>query len=57
MTKLLMESEMWMSSGGTQSLLHSHADHNLHCVFAGRKDFILIDTKYKDIFDYKERVS
>ncbi|KAI0222815.1 Fibrinogen-like protein 1 [Lamellibrachia satsuma] len=46
--ELAEEAEIWMSSGGTASLLHSHADHNLHCVLAGRKDFILIQPKYKD---------
>ena len=37
-----------MSSGGTASLLHSHADENIHCVLAGRKDFILIHQKELD---------
>jgi lysine-specific demethylase 8 len=46
----LMESELWMSSGGTSSLLHSHADHDLHCLVSGRKDFIFIESKYKEIF-------
>ena len=46
-----------MSSGGTASLLHSHADHNLHCVLAGRKDFILIQPKYKDKLAFHADVS
>jgi lysine-specific demethylase 8 len=52
----LQEAEFWMSSGGTASLLHSHDDHNLHCVLFGRKDFILIEGKYKDSFEYIEKV-
>lgn len=51
----LKEAEFWMSSGGTASLLHSHDDHNLHCVLFGRKDFILIEGKYKDSFEYIEK--
>ncbi|KAL4217847.1 hypothetical protein ACF0H5_022586 [Mactra antiquata] len=50
----LTEAEMWMSSGGTASLLHSHGDHNLHCVIDGRKDFILIDPQYKENFKFQE---
>ncbi|KAK3087063.1 hypothetical protein FSP39_001162 [Pinctada imbricata] len=54
-SKRLQEAELWMSSGGTSSLLHSHEDHNLHCVLFGRKDFIIIDEKYKNNFDFKEK--
>jgi len=49
--KMLQEAEMWMSSGGTSSNLHYDADHNLHCLIDGRKDFIMYDPKYKDRFD------
>jgi len=52
----LTESELWMSSGGTSSLLHSHADHDLHCVIAGRKDFILIERQFKHVFHFVDRV-
>ncbi|PAA52999.1 hypothetical protein BOX15_Mlig007632g1 [Macrostomum lignano] len=44
----ITEAEMWMSSGGTGSLLHYHSEHQLHCMADGRKDFILIEHKYKD---------
>ena len=57
MSKFLEETELWMSSGGTSSLLHSHADHNMHCVLAGRKDFILIHPKYKDKLAFHSNVS
>ena len=53
----LQGAELWMSSGGTASLLHSHDDHNLHCVLFGRKDFIIIERMYKDSFDYRDKVS
>ncbi|CAD5119390.1 DgyrCDS8004 [Dimorphilus gyrociliatus] len=51
-TKYLLESGLWMSSGGTSSLIHSHADHNLHCLLAGRKDFTVIEEKYKEMLQY-----
>lgn len=35
-----------MSSGGTRSVIHYDADHNLHCLVAGRKDFIMMEKKY-----------
>ena len=38
----LVEPYLWMSAGETSSLLHSHPEHNLHCVLDGRKDFILM---------------
>ncbi|XP_013380535.1 uncharacterized protein LOC106151697 [Lingula anatina] len=52
--KYLQESELWMSSGGTTSMLHYHADHNLHCVVTGRKDFILIHPEHKETFEMVE---
>lgn len=55
--RAMLESEIWMSSGGTSSLLHAHADHDLHCVLAGRKDFILIEAKHKDNLQWIDKVS
>jgi len=51
--EFLQEAEMWMSSGGTSSHLHYDADHNLHCLITGRKDFIMYDPKHMDRFDMK----
>ncbi|XP_068724814.1 uncharacterized protein [Montipora capricornis] len=39
----LHELNLWMSSGGTRSVIHFDADHNIHCLVAGRKDFVMID--------------
>eukprot|EP00794_Sanderia_malayensis_P012073 gene12073-13317_t len=36
------ESNFWMSNGGTRSVIHYDADHNLHCMIAGRKDLIMV---------------
>ena len=44
---------MWMSSGGTSSNLHYDADHNMHCLVDGRKDFIMVDPKYKDKLNFE----
>ena len=52
-----MESEIWFSSGDTSSTLHSHADHDLHCLLAGRKDFTFIDAKHRHVFDFKDKVT
>ena len=57
MGKFLEASELWMSSGGTASLLHTHADHSLHCVLAGRKDFILVHAQHKDKLAFHADVS
>ena len=36
------ESNFWMSNGGTRSVIHYDADHNLHCMITGRKDLIMV---------------
>ncbi|XP_025089638.1 jmjC domain-containing protein 5-like [Pomacea canaliculata] len=51
-SRSLQEAELWVSSGGTSSRLHSHDDHNLHCVFFGRRDFILIDNQFRNNFAF-----
>ena len=51
------ETNFWMSSGGTRSVIHYDADHNLHCLVAGRKDFMMIEKQYyKDLY-FLEKVS
>ncbi|XP_078676600.1 uncharacterized protein LOC144913655 [Branchiostoma floridae x Branchiostoma belcheri] len=47
----ILESNLWLSGGGTRSLLHYDADHNLHCLVSGRKDFIMVEAKYEDLLD------
>ena len=44
---------MWMSSGGTSSNLHYDADHNMHCLVDGRKDFIMYDPKHKEYLKFE----
>ena len=41
--KFIHELNFWMSSGGTRSVIHYDADHNIHCLVAGRKDFMMMD--------------
>jgi len=50
------ETNFWMSSGGTRSVIHYDADHNLHCLVSGRKDFIMIERKYAEDFYFFEMV-
>ena len=45
-----------MSSGGTRSVIHYDADHNLHCLVAGRKDFIMIEKQYYSDLYFLEKV-
>jgi len=47
----LIEPYLWMSAGDTSSLIHSHPEHNLHCIIDGRKDFILIPSQQFEKFD------
>ncbi|XP_070548613.1 uncharacterized protein [Ptychodera flava] len=47
----IQELNFWMSSGGTASIIHYDADHNIHCLLAGRKDFMMIDPYYNRYLD------
>ena len=44
----IMEATLWLSSGGTSSLLHRDADNAINCLLNGTKDWILIDPKHED---------
>lgn len=48
----LHELNFWMSSGGTRSVIHYDADHNIHCLIAGRKDFMMINKKGNEGYLY-----
>ena len=39
---------MWLSNGGTKSVLHSDSNHHLNCLIRGIKDFILISGNAPD---------
>ncbi|KAJ8026801.1 Lysine-specific demethylase 8 [Holothuria leucospilota] len=50
----LVDCLLWISGGGTKSVLHNDNVDNINCIFSGRKEFLLLNyTKYKDdiIFD------
>ncbi|XP_019622008.1 PREDICTED: lysine-specific demethylase 8-like [Branchiostoma belcheri] len=51
----VLETNLWMSAGGTSSMLQYDADHNLQCLLSGRKDFIMIHPKYADQLDLEEK--
>ncbi|XP_078483175.1 bifunctional peptidase and (3S)-lysyl hydroxylase JMJD7 [Ciona intestinalis] len=40
---------MWLSSGGTKSVLHNDSFENLNCVLDGTKEFVMIDKKHADL--------
>lgn len=40
-TQRLQETVLWFSSGRTRSVIHNDANHNVHCVLAGTKHWIL----------------
>ncbi|XP_071090330.1 bifunctional peptidase and arginyl-hydroxylase JMJD5-like [Haliotis cracherodii] len=44
---VLHDAVLWMSSGGTKSVLHSDKLDNLLCVLSGTKDVILIDKAHQ----------
>ncbi|XP_048259368.1 bifunctional peptidase and arginyl-hydroxylase JMJD5-like [Haliotis rufescens] len=45
--KLMTLYNLWFSSGGTKSVLHSDSMDNINCLMDGTKDFIFIDKRYK----------
>ena len=50
------ETNFWMSSGGTRSVIHYDADENLHCIINGSKDFMMMKNKYKHFLPSFEKV-
>ncbi|KAL5254180.1 hypothetical protein ACHWQZ_G013822 [Mnemiopsis leidyi] len=51
----LLELNLWMGSGDTASQVHYDADHNVHCLIAGKKSFFMIHPdQYKKL--YMERL-
>jgi len=38
----ILEANLWISSGGTKSMLHKDADNAINCLLNGTKDWILI---------------
>lgn len=53
----LVEPYLWISAGETSSLIHSHPEHNLHCVIDGRKDFIIIPIdQFKNNKDWRQQL-
>ena len=42
----LLEANLWLSSGGTKSLLHKDADNAINCLLNGTKEWLLIHPKY-----------
>jgi len=45
-------SSMWVSGGGTRSLLHSDGYDNMNCVYSGSKEFYLASPRHEENFYY-----
>mmetsp|Transcript_32351 Transcript_32351/g.84680 ORF Transcript_32351/g.84680 Transcript_32351/m.84680 type:complete len:559 (-) Transcript_32351:163-1839(-) len=48
------ETNLWMSSGGTRSVIHHDADTLINCVVAGRKEWIFADWEHKFDFEMQQ---
>lgn len=44
----LVEVDLWMSGGGTKSILHKDAYNAINCLYNGTKEWKLIEYKYED---------
>lgn len=56
LAKSIIDISLWVSSGGTKSVLHTDALENIHCVLSGSKTFLLSDKTHSEkiIFDHPE---
>ena len=52
-TKLLDVATMWMSSGGTYSVLHNDDQDNINCLFAGSKRMVFWHPARRDLIQSK----
>ncbi|XP_033095598.1 jmjC domain-containing protein C-like isoform X2 [Anneissia japonica] len=54
--KKLAATVMWISNGGTKSVLHNDDVDNINCLFSGKKEILFIDFKYREyvILDHFE---
>ena len=49
--KRMVEIDLWMSSGSSQSILHKDAFHTMNCLINGTKDWKIVLYKYeKDLY-------
>ena len=48
--RLVHSHMLWMSAGGTESVLHTDQYDNLNCVYAGTKRFWLVDSVFHPYF-------
>ncbi|KAI0233047.1 hypothetical protein LSAT2_016683 [Lamellibrachia satsuma] len=43
--------QVWLSGGGTQSVLHSDGMENINCMFDGRKQIIMMDKRQEQLVE------
>ena len=46
--KRLVEVDLWMSSGGSKSILHKDAFNAINCLYNGTKEWKLVEYKYEE---------
>ena len=44
----LVEVDLWMSGGGTKSILHKDAYNAINCLYNGTKEWKMVEYKYED---------
>jgi hypothetical protein len=49
------EANLWMSNGGTRSLIHHDADTLINCVIDGRKEWAFVNWERKFDLDMNQR--
>ena len=53
-TSHLQTSIMWWSSGGTKSVIHNDDQHNINCLFAGKKRLAFWSLHDRDVIETEE---
>ena len=51
---MLQDIIVWLSNGGTNSVLHNDQADNINCLLSGTKNFYLVD-KVKDYYDFASK--
>merc|ERR1739838_533838 len=49
-----VKTNMWFSSGGTKSVLHSDSYENVNCLFDGEKTFLLTHKNQRELLEFND---
>jgi len=53
-SRYLDVNNMWLSSGGTKSVIHNDDQDNINCVFTGTKRFFMVDARNKTHVEHEK---